>query len=89
MRKLWTDGAWEDYLKLQSDKKLLKKVNELLKDIDRTGYDGIGKPEPLKGDLSGYWSRRIDDFNRIVYCIREIGESRFVEIVQCDTHYHK
>ena len=89
MRKLWTDGAWEDYLKLQSDKKLLKKVNELLKDIDRNGYDGIGKPEPLKGDLSGYWSRRIDDFNRIVYCIREIGEIRFVEIVQCGTHYHK
>ena len=89
MRKLWTDGAWEDYLKLQSDKKLLKKVNELLKDIDRNVYDGIGKPEPLKGDLSGYWSRRIDDFNRIVYCIREIGESRFVEIVQCGTHYHK
>ncbi len=89
MRKVWTDGAWEDYLKLQSDKKLLKKVNELLKDIDRNGYDGIGKPEPLKGDFSGYWSRRIDDFNRIVYCIREIEGGQLVEIVQCGTHYHK
>lgn len=72
MKKLWYDLAWEDYLKLQNeDKKLLKKANALLKDIERNPYDGIGKPEALAGDLSGFWSRRIDIFNRIVYRIIE------------------
>ena len=62
MNKAWQDDAWEDYLYWQKqDKKTLKKINQLLKDIDRNGYDGIGKPEPLVGDLSGYWSRRIDE----------------------------
>ena len=60
MKKVWHDEAWEDYLKLQTDKKLLKKANALLKDIERGGYDGIGKPEPLKGNLSGYYSRRAE-----------------------------
>ena len=63
MNKNWSDIAWQDYLSLQSDKKLLKKANELLKDIDRNGYTGIGKPEPLKGDFAGYWSRRIDEYH--------------------------
>ena len=67
-----------------NDKKLLKKANALLKDIERGGYDGIGKPEPLKGNLSGYYSRRIDDYNRIVYKI----ENNIIEIVQRGTHYH-
>ena len=71
MQKNWSDIAWEDYLSLQSNKKLLKRVNEILKDIDRNGYKGIGKPEPLKGDFSGYWSRRIDDYHRIVYKIQD------------------
>ena len=84
MKKAWTDEAWEDYLTLQNDKKLLKKANALLKDIERGGYDGIGKPEPLKGNLSGYYSRRIDDYNRIVYKI----ENNIIEIVQRGTHYH-
>ena len=84
MKKAWTDEAWEDYLYIQTDKKLLKKANALLKDIERGGYDGIGKPEPLKGNLSGYYSRRIDDYNRIVYRI----ENNVIEIVQCGTHYH-
>ena len=57
----------------QSRKKTLKRILQLLKDIDRNGYDGIGKPEPLKGDLSGYWSRRIDDCNRIVYKIEKMA----------------
>ncbi len=87
MDKLWTDAAWEAFLEFQSDKKLLKKLDSLLKDIDRNGYSGIGKPEPLKGELSGYWSRRIDDYNRIVYKIHEA--ENFVEIVYCGTHYHK
>ena len=85
MDKKWTDESWDDYLSLQSDKRLLKKANELLKDIDRNGYAGLGKPEPLKGDLSGYWSRRIDDYNRIVYKI----EGDAVYIAQCGSHYHK
>lgn len=84
MRKAWTEEAWEDYLALQENRKLLKRANALLKDIERGGYEGIGKSEPLKGNLSGYWSRCIDDFNRIVYRID--GET--IEIVQCGTHYH-
>ena len=85
MRKNWSELAWEDYLGLQSDKRLLKKANELLKDIDRNGYSGLGKPEPLKADLSGYWSRRIDDYNRIVYKI----EDGTIYIAQCGSLYHK
>lgn len=86
MNKLWQDEAWSDYLYWQQeDKKLLKRINQLLKDIDRNGYTGIGKPEPLKGDLSGWWSRRIDGTHRLVYRIRE-GR---IEIAQCRTHYGK
>lgn len=66
------------------DKKTLKRINSLLQDIERNGYNGIGKPEPLKGDLSGYWSRRIDDTNRLVYKI--LGEG-IIEIYQCKGHY--
>lgn len=84
MIKLWTDEAWKDYTYWQNqDKKVLKRINSLLKDIDRNGYDGIGKPEPLRNELSGYWSRRIDDSNRIVYRI----EDNTVKIVQCGSHY--
>lgn len=89
MDKLWTDEAWEDFLSLHSDKKLMKKLDSILKDIERNGYSGIGKPEPLKDDLSGYWSRRIDDYNRIVYRIVESEAQSYIEILQCGTHYHK
>ncbi|MCR5317919.1 MAG: Txe/YoeB family addiction module toxin [Treponema sp.] len=89
MDKLWTDEAWEDFLNLHSDKRLVKKLEALLKDIDRNGYKGIGKPEALKEDLSGYWSRRIDDYNRIVYKIVEENGKKHIEILQCGTHYHK
>ena len=85
MKKIWHDQAWEDYLNLQNDKKLLKKANALLKDIDRGGYEGIGKPEPLKGNLAPYWSRRIDDCNRIVYKV----EDGTIKIVQCGSHYRE
>lgn len=86
MNKLWQDEAWDDYLYWQTqDKKTLKRINQLIKDISRNGYDGIGKPEPLKGDLSGWWSRRIDDTNRLVYRINN-GQ---IEIAQCRTHYEK
>ncbi|MHB1152984.1 MAG: Txe/YoeB family addiction module toxin [Eubacteriales bacterium] len=84
MNKLWDDDAWDDYVYWQSqDKKTLKRINTLLRDIDRNGNDGIGKPEPLSGNLSGYWSRRIDDCNRIVYQIRDNN----IIIIQCGSHY--
>ena len=68
MIKKFTDHAWNDYLYWQTqDKKTLKRINNLLKDIDRNPYEGIGKPEPLKGNLSGWWSRRINDCDRIIY----------------------
>ena len=80
----FSEEAWSDYLYWQTqDKRILKRINQLLQDILRNGYDGIGKPEPLKGDLSGLWSRRIDEANRIVYRMRE----DVIEIVQCGSHY--
>lgn len=84
MIKAWSDEAWEDFEYWQSqDKKTLKRIMKLIKDIDRNGYVGIGKPEPLTGDLSGYWSRRIDDCNRIVYKIKD----NTILIAQCGSHY--
>lgn len=84
MKKLWTDEAWEEYLYWQTqDRKTLKKINKLLNDIDRNGYHCIGKPEPLTGNLSGYWSVCIDSKNRIVF--RILDEN--IEILQCGTHY--
>ncbi|MDA3927039.1 MAG: Txe/YoeB family addiction module toxin [Kiritimatiellae bacterium] len=84
MSLLWTDDAWEDYVYWQSqDRKTLKRVNQIVRDIQRSPYEGIGKPEPLKGDLSGWWSRRIDDKNRVVYRLQ--GDSP--EIAQCRGHY--
>lgn len=84
MIKYFTDEAWDDYCYWESqDKKTLRRIHLLLKDIDRNGNLGIGKPEPLKGSLSGYWSRRIDDINRIVYKID--GEA--IKIIQCGSLY--
>jgi len=84
MIKLWQDKAWADYLYWQTqDKKTLKKINKLIQDIERNGYNGIGKPEPLKEDLAGFWSVRIDDKNRIVFRIAD-GK---LEIWQCGSHY--
>ncbi len=84
MIKAFTKDAWDDYLYWEKqDRKTLKKINDLIKDIERNGYEGIGKPEPLRNDKSGYWSRRIDDCNRIVYKIKD----DIIEIVQCGSHY--
>lgn len=84
MKKAWFDEAWEDYLYWQiQDKKIIKRINLLIKDIERNYYDGIGKQEPLKGNLSGWWSRRIDDTNRLVYRIN----NNILEIISCKTHY--
>ena len=84
MKKIWFDEAWEDYIYWQTqDKKIWKRINILLKDIERGNFDGIGKPEALKENMSGFWSRRIDDVNRLVYRIR--GD--VIEIVPCKGHY--
>ena len=84
MRLLWEDRAWEDYLYWQNqDKKTLKRVNSLIKDICRSPFKGIGKPEPLRNSLSGWWSRRIDETNRIIY----YEQDGVLYIVSCRGHY--
>jgi len=85
LKKIWSDISWDDYLYWQKEnKKILKKINDLIKDIERNPFKGIGKPEPLKNNLSGWWSRRIDDTHRIVYRI----ENGNLEIAQCREHYN-
>ena len=86
MKKIWQEEAWEDYLYWQTqDKKTLKRITLLIQDIERHPFEGIGKPEPLKHEFSGFWSRRIDNTNRIVYKIT----NDVLEISQCRTHYKK
>ncbi|MEW6342011.1 MAG: Txe/YoeB family addiction module toxin [Paraburkholderia sp.] len=81
---MWTAEAWDDYVYWQGqDKKTLKRINQLVKDVQRTPFEGIGKPEPLKANLTGFWSRRIDDTNRLVY---EITSTQ-INIVSCRYHY--
>lgn len=84
-RKLaWTDEAWDDYLFWQTqDKRRLKRINRLIKEATRTPFTGIGKPEPLKENLTGFWSRRIDDTNRLVYAV----DDDYLTIVSCRYHY--
>jgi toxin YoeB len=85
MKINFTETGWHDYTYWEGqDKKTLKKINSLIDDIERNGYDGIGKPESLSGDLSGWWSRQIDEKNRLVY--RLVGNEA-VEISQCRGHY--
>jgi toxin YoeB len=84
MNILFTDDAWEDYLYWQqTDKKTLRKINQLLKDIQRTPFSGIGKPEPLKHQLQGCWSRRIDSEHRLVYEITDEA----LKVIGCRFHY--
>ena len=84
MNKTFHEKAWEDYVYWQTqDRKTLKRINLLLSDIMRNGYDGIGKPEPLKKNLSGWWSRRINEEDRLVYRIK----SDVIEILMCKGHY--
>ena len=84
MKKVWHDDAWKDYIAWQDqDKKTLKKINKLLNDIDRNGYNCIGKPEKLSGNLAGFWSVRIDEKNRIVFRIVD----NQLEIAECGSHY--
>ncbi|MEZ5753505.1 MAG: Txe/YoeB family addiction module toxin [Paracoccaceae bacterium] len=89
MRLLFSDDAWEDYLFWQSqgDRKTLDRVNTLIKEACRAPFTGIGKPEPLKGDLSGWWSRRITDEHRMVYRVTGKGDAQQLEISQLRYHY--
>ncbi|MDR1204564.1 MAG: Txe/YoeB family addiction module toxin [Peptococcaceae bacterium] len=84
MRKLWDDSAWEEYEFWQGqDRKTLRKINRLLKSIERNGYECEGKPEPLKHDMSGYWSVKIDEMNRLVFKI----SGNILKIAACRGHY--
>ena len=84
-RKLaWTDAGWSDYVYWQSqDKKTLKRINTLVAAIKRTPFDGMGKPEPLRQNLAGFWSRRIDEANRLVYAV----DNAHITIIACRYHY--
>jgi len=87
MRKLaWGSKAWQDYLYWQSqDKKTLKRINRLIQDTLSHPFEGIGKPEPLKDNLSGFWSRRIDETNRLIYAV----DDNYLTIISCRYHYEK
>jgi toxin YoeB len=83
---VWQTHAWEDYVHWQeTDKKILQKINELIKDCLRDPFKGIGKPEPLRGKYAGFWSRRITDEHRLVYAVKE----KQLYILQCRFHYEK
>lgn len=84
MKLIFSESAWEEYLYWQkTDKKMMQRINELIKAIVRTPFEGIGKPEPLKHGLKGYWSRRINDEHRIVYKVQDDS----LLIAQCKYHY--
>ena len=84
MRLIFSDESWSDYLYWQkADKQVLKKINQLIRDIKRDPFDGLGKPEPLKHELSGFWSRRVTDEHRLIY---EVNENS-ISIASCRYHY--
>ncbi|GGC66262.1 Txe/YoeB family addiction module toxin [Marinobacter halophilus] len=82
----WTKEAWSDYLYWQTqDKKTLKRISKLIQDSQRSPFEGLGKPEPLKENLAGFWSRRIDESNRLVYAV----DDEQLTIISCRYHYEK
>ena len=88
MIKAWNERAWDEYLYWQQqDKRTLKKINTLIKDIERNGYNCIGKPEPLKGNLSGWWSVEINEKDRLIFRLSRISEKEFLEVLSCKGHY--
>ncbi len=88
MKLLWAEHAWNDYLHFQeSDEKIRNRINELIKETKRTPFQGIGKPEPLKGDLKGCWSRRITGDHRLVYRVEGRDDDQRLEIAACRYHY--
>jgi len=88
MRLVWAPQAWEDYLHWQrTDPAMTGKINDLIRNAQRDPFKGLGKPEPLKGDLRGWWSRRITGEHRFVYRVTGAGDARALEIAQCRYHY--
>lgn len=88
MRLLWTSQAWGDYLHWQgNDPKVVASINALIEDVTRTPFKGLGKPEPLKHGLTGWWSRRITQEHRLVYRVVASGEEQRLEIASCRYHY--
>ena len=88
MRLVWSEASWEDYVWWQSqDRRILKRINTLIKDIVRHGNEGMGKPEPLKHGFHGYWSRRITDEHRLIYKFVQAGDDVEVLIAACRYHY--
>jgi len=88
MKVLWTPAGWDDYLYWQAvDHKILLRINELIKDMRRTPFSGIGKPEPLRNETAGWWSRRITQEHRLVYRISGKGDEQTLEIAACRFHY--
>ena len=88
MKLLWASDAWEDYVAWQkTDLAVLAKINLLLAEVRRQPFTGLGKPEPLKGNLADWWSRRITGEHRLVYRVVGAGEAQRIEIVQCRYHY--
>ena len=90
MKLVWTPNAWEEYeFWLQNDMKMVEKINDLIRNTKRTPFAGLGKPEPLKGDLAGFWSRRITGDHRMVYRVSGTGIAQNLEVIQCRYHYEK
>jgi toxin YoeB len=90
MNLLWSVEGWEDYLHWQeTDRRTLRRINALIADIRPGRFTGIGKPEPLQGDLSGWWSRRINGEHRLVYRIAGTAEAQRIEIMMCRFHYRR
>lgn len=88
MKLVWSEAAWADYLYWQAgDARILARINEMLRDVKRSPFRGLGKPEPLKGDLTGWWSRRIDGEHRLVYRISGRADAQALEIAACRHHY--
>ncbi len=90
MNVLWSRNAWEEYVAWQTvDPEITKKINALIKEVARDYFGGLGKPEPLKGDLQGFWSRRITGEHRLVYGVIGKDREKRIEIAQCQFHYRK
>ena len=88
MKLLWTDAAWQEYLYWQEvDHTVLTRINELLRDVKRNPFKGLGKPEPLKENMRDHWSRRITAEHRLIYRVAGGGDTQHIEIVQCRYHY--
>ncbi len=84
----WHRSAWAEYVQWQaSDPKMVAKINEVLEDVRRSPFTGLGKPEPLKEDWAGWWSRRLTDEHRLVYRVRGKGADQLIEIAKCRSHY--